>query len=87
MSVVEIAAAVVSVLMVASRFLQAAKPVWDRFPKVVAVALPVVVAMIPQVVDLIGQSKTTVDFINYVIASVALVVVGLLPKSAADSAK
>jgi hypothetical protein len=86
MSVVEIAAAVVSVLMVASRFLNAAKPMWDRLPKVVAVALPVVVAMIPQIAEMIGQSKTTVDFVNYVIASVALVVVGLFPKSAPPSA-
>lgn len=83
MSPVEIAAAIVSVLMLASRFVQAAKPVWDRMPKAVAVVLPPAVALVPQVVDLLNQTKTVSDLVTYLIAAAAMVAVGLFPKHGA----
>ena len=86
MSVVAIVAFVASVLMVGSRWLQAARPLWDRLPKAVAVLLPAIVAMIPQVIDLLNQSKTAVDLVSNVVASVALVVVGLFPSHSSDKA-
>jgi hypothetical protein len=82
MTPVEIALGIVSVLMLISRFLQAAKPAWDRLPKPVAVLLPPIVALIPQVVDLVNQTKSWSDLVNYLIAASAMVLVGLFPKSA-----
>jgi hypothetical protein len=82
MTPVEIAVAVVSVLMLASRFVQSAKPIWDRLPKPVAVLLPPAVALVPQVSDLLNQTKTWSDLVAYGLASVAMVVVGMFPKSA-----
>lgn len=81
MTPVEIVAVIVSVLMLVTRFLQSAKPIWDRLPKAVAVMLPPIVALIPQVVDLLNQTKTWADLVNYLIAAFAMVVVGLFPKS------
>lgn len=83
MSPVEIAAVVVSVVMLLSRFVEACKPLWDRLPKSVAVLIPPAVALVPQVVDLLHQTKTVADLISYLIAAVAMVVVGLFPKAAA----
>ena len=85
MSVVAIVAFVVSVLMVASRWLSAAKPLWNMMPHAVAVLLPGIVALIPQVVDQLSQSKTAVDLVSNVIAAVALVVVGLFPSHGSSS--
>lgn len=65
--------------MLLSRFLQSAKPVWGRFPKAVAVLIPPIVSLIPQVVELLQQTKTWADLANYLVASAALVVVGLFP--------
>jgi hypothetical protein len=85
MTPVEIALGIVSVLMLISRFLQAAKPAWDRLPKAIAVLLPPIVALIPQIVDLVNQTKTWSDLVNYLIAASAMVLVGLFPKSADES--
>lgn len=82
MSPVEIATAVVSVLMVASRFVQAAKPLWDRLPRAVAVVLPAAVALVPQIIDLLSQSKTAIDLTTNLIAAAGLVAVGLFPSKA-----
>lgn len=79
MSVVAIVAVVVSVLLTASRFLNSAKPLWSRLPQPVAVLLPAVVAVIPQVVDAISGSKTALDLVNNAVVAVGLVVVGLFP--------
>lgn len=81
MTALTIATSIISVLLIGSRFLMSVKPLWDRLPKAVAVFIPPVVALIPQVVALIQQTKTTQDLVNYLAASVALVVVGLFPKS------
>lgn len=80
MTAIEIAAAIASVLMLVSRFVQAAKPAWNRLPKSVAVILPPAVLLVPQVVDLIGQAKSWADLTAYLIASVAMTITGLFPK-------
>ena len=82
MTPVEIALAIVSVLMLISRFVQSAKPLWDRLPKWLAVMLPPVVGLIPQVSDLLRETKTWSDLVNYMIAAAGMVVVGLFPKPA-----
>lgn len=78
--VTTIVAFVVSVLMLISRFLESAKPIWGRLPKWLAVILPAVVSLIPQVVALLQQSKTWADLTSYLIASVAIVIAGLFPR-------
>jgi len=83
MSVVAIVAFVVSALMVLSRWLKAAQPLWSKLPTWLAVLLPGVVALIPQVIDQLQGSTTAVDLVTNVVAAVALVVVGLLPKKSA----
>lgn len=85
MTPVDIAFGIVSVLMLVSRFVNSAKPIWDRFPKPVAVLLPPIVVLIPQVVDIIDDTKTWADLVNYLIAAAALVVVGLFPKKADEA--
>lgn len=80
--VVSIVAVVVGVLLLASRWVQAAKPFWAYLPKSVAVLLPAVVAMIPQVIDLLNKSKTWDDLVSYGIAAAALVAAGLAPSAA-----
>lgn len=80
MTAVEIVGYIVGVLLLISRFLQSAKPVWGRLPKVVAALIPGIVSLIPQVIELLNQTKTWSDLANYLIASVSIVVVGLFPK-------
>lgn len=80
MSVVAIVAFVVSALLVLSRWLKAAQPLWSKLPTWAAVLIPGVVALIPQVIDQLQGSTTAVDLVTNVVAAVALVVVGLFPK-------
>lgn len=86
MTPVEIAAAIVSLLLLISRFIMAAKPAWDRLPKPVAVLLPPIVAVIPPVIDVVNQVKSWSDLTTYIIASVAMIVTGLFPRSAPEAA-
>lgn len=83
MNPAEIAAAIVALLMLASRFVQAAKPAWSRLPKPVAVILPVATLLVLPVIDLLREVKTWSDIVTQLIAAVALVLVGLAPKAAA----
>jgi hypothetical protein len=78
--VLEVVAVIIGVLMLLSRYLEAAKPVWSRMPRAVAVLLPAVVSLIPQVVALVQQTKTWLDLMNYLIASAAIVIVGMFPE-------
>jgi hypothetical protein len=90
MSVVAIVSFIVSALMVLSRFIQAAKPAWEKLGslfgakagKFLAVLLPGLVSLVPQIVDLIQPSKTAVDLTSNLIAAFGIVVVGLFPKNA-----
>lgn len=77
LSVVDIVAFVVAGLAALSRVLTAAKPLWDLLPRPVAVALPVVVAAIPQILSAAGVVKTEVDLVTFVVMAVALLVPGI----------
>lgn len=77
LSTVEIAAYVVAGALAASKLLSAAKPLWDKLPKVVAVALPVLVVDLPLVAGYFGLVQTGGDLTTALIASVALLLPGL----------
>lgn len=69
--------------MLISRFVQAAKPAWDRLPKPVAVILPPAVALVQPVSDLLAQTKTWSDLVSYGIGAAVMVIAGLFPSKAA----
>jgi hypothetical protein len=77
MTVIDIASVVVSVLLGASRLLATAKPLWNKLPRVVAVAVPVVVACVPQVVEMLGGVKSALDLATTVVFAAALLVPGI----------
>jgi hypothetical protein len=87
MTPLEIATAIVSVLLLLSRFVQAAKPAWRYLPKPVAVLLPPAVTLALPVMDLLREVKTWGDLVTQLIAATAMVLVGLAPKNAAKPAK
>lgn len=78
----QIATMIGSGLLLVSRFIQSAKPIWDRLPTSVAVLLPPSVALIPAIAALLGQTKTFADLTTYLSASVVMIVVGLFPSKA-----
>lgn len=76
-SVVEVGAYVSAALLSASRLLTVAKPLWAKLPRVVAVAVPVVVAALPLLAEKAGLITTPVDLTTFVIGAVALLVPGI----------
>lgn len=77
MSIVEISTVAVSILLGASRLLKAAQPLWNKLPRVVAVALPVVVLSVPKLVELFGGVHTTLDLTETLVLAAALLVPGI----------
>lgn len=77
LSVLEIGAYVSAGLLAASRLLDVAKPVWEKLPRPVAVALPVVVAALPALAEKAGLVKTEVDLVTLGITALALLVPGI----------
>ena len=74
---VDIAADVVAASLAASKLLTAAKPLWNKLPRWLAVAVPVVVADLPQVAAFFGVATTGQDLAMAVVTSVALLLPGL----------
>jgi hypothetical protein len=83
MTPLQVATAILSTILVLSRFINAAKPAWQRLPKPVAVLLPPAIALTQPVIDLLQQTKTWADLVTQLIAATAMVVVGLFPRNAA----
>jgi hypothetical protein len=77
LSVVEIGAYVSAGLLSASKLFAAAKPLWDKLPRPVAVMVPVLVAALPLLAEKAGLIKTDVDLMTLCITAVALLVPGL----------
>ncbi len=78
--VVTLVAGIVSILMVASKFIDATKPLWAKLPKPLSIVLPALAALLPQVSDLVGASTTAISFVQNLIAAGTLLIVGLLAK-------
>lgn len=83
---VVIAADASAVLLAGSRLISAAKPFWSKLPRWLAVALPVVVAVIPQIVMQLAGVTKDIDFVNVTITAVALLAPGLAEAEATPAA-
>jgi hypothetical protein len=83
MSIVDIVAFVVAFAAAATKLLNAAKPFWSKLPTVVSTFLPSVVVMLPFLASKLSGVTTTVEFVDAVVVSLAL----LLPGAAAKIAK
>jgi hypothetical protein len=77
LSVLEVGAYLSAGLLAATRLLSVAKPLWDKLPRVVAVALPVVVASLPLLAEKAGLIKTEVDLVGFGVTALALLVPGI----------
>jgi hypothetical protein len=86
LSLVEVGAYVAAGLVGASRLLSAFQPFWNKLPRVVAVALPVVVATLPLLAEKAGLIKTDVDLVALAVTAVALLVPGIAEATAAPPA-
>lgn len=74
---VDIAADVVAGLLAASKLLPASQPLWAKLPKVLAVALPVVVLDLPVLLSAFGVVQSGMDLTMAVVSSVALLLPGI----------
>ncbi len=74
---IEIAAFVAAGALSASKLISAAKGLWDKLPRPVAVLLPVLVACLPQIAAAAGLVKVEGDLVTLGIASVALLLPGI----------
>jgi hypothetical protein len=77
LSPVEIAAYVSAGLLAASRLASLCRPYWNKLPRVVAVALPVVVAALPKLAEQAGLVQTTGDLTMLGITAVAMLLPGV----------
>jgi hypothetical protein len=76
-TVLDIASYTTAGLLAASKLLTATQAFWSKLPKWLAVALPVVVLDIPQVVAALTNVTTGTDLVTAAITSVALLLPGL----------
>jgi hypothetical protein len=77
LSVLEIGAYVSAGLVAASRLLDVAKPLWEKLPRPVAVAIPVVVAALPALAEQAGLVHTEIDLVTLCITALSLIVPGI----------
>jgi len=78
LSVVELVAYVVAGLLLASRVVNALKPVWAVLPRWAAVAIPVLVTTLPTLAEQVGLVQDTAGFVQVVVVGVAALVAGLV---------
>ncbi len=77
LSIVELGAYASAALLSATKLLNTAKPLWDKLPRVVSVALPVVVACLPIIAEKAGLVQSPVDVATLVVTAAALLVPGI----------
>lgn len=76
LSTVELASYVAAGCLAGSKLLSVTKPLWDKLPRVVAVALPAVVAALPLLAEKAGLVQTTGDLVTLCAYAVALTLPG-----------
>ncbi len=74
---VDIAADVTAGLLALSKLVPVTQPLWAKLPRVVAVALPVVVLDLPLLLAQFGAVTSDTSLLSAVVASVALLLPGL----------
>lgn len=77
LSPVEIGADLAAGLLAASKLLSVAQPLWDKLPKWLAVAIPVLIVCLPQVASAAGLVQTSGDLLQVGITAVALLLPGI----------
>lgn len=80
MSIVEIVSFIVAFAAAASKLLNSAKPFWNRLPAPVSAFLPSVVVMLPFLAEQVSSVKTTIDLVNALVVSLALLLPGSVTK-------
>lgn len=80
MSIFEIVALIVAFAGAASKLLNSAKPFWSYLPASVATFLPSVVLMLPYLAAQVSDVETTVDLVNAIVVSLALLLPGTASK-------
>ena len=85
LSPVEIAAYISASVLAASKLFSAIQPLWNKLPRPLSVAMPVLVLMLPQVAHMAGLVQTGSDLVMLAVSSVALLLPGIaeaeLPKA------
>jgi len=76
-TLVDVVAYVAAGCLAASKLLSAAQPLWQKLPRWLAVAAPVLVLDLPQVATWIGASVSGTDVLTAVVSSVCLLLPGL----------
>lgn len=80
---VEIAAGLAAGLLALSKVFAVARPLWNRLPRWLAVALPVVILNTPQVLSALGVVHTGADLTTALCTTVALLLPGIAQAEAA----
>jgi len=73
--------------LAASKLLVAAQPYWAKMPRWLAVAAPVLVLDLPQVITWFGGAATGTDVMTAIVTSAALLLPGLAEAEKAPAAK
>lgn len=74
MTPTDIAADIVAGCLLVTQFVSGLKPIWAKLPKWLAVLVPVVVSLLPQVADAAGLVKTEQGLVQLIITSAVLLV-------------
>ena len=77
LSVVDVATYAAAGCVAVSRLMTTFQPLWNKLPRWLAVAMPVLVTALPQVAAAAGLVTTNVDLTQFLIVSAALLVPGL----------
>jgi hypothetical protein len=78
MTPVEIGAFISAGALASTKLLTVAKPLWNKLPRWLSVALPVLVASLPTIASSAGVVKSPVDLVNLGVMSLGLLVPGLV---------
>ena len=77
LSPVEVAAYVSAGLLAVTKLMSVCKPYWNKLPRVVAVALPVIIAALPKLAEQAGLVQTTGDLTMLGVAAIAMLLPGI----------
>jgi predicted Kef-type K+ transport protein len=77
LSPIDIASYVSAGALATTKLISVCKPVWNRLPKWLAVALPVLVLVLPQIAQFFAGATTSKELFAAFITSLALLMPGL----------
>jgi len=77
LSPIEIAAYVSAGLLALTKLTTICKPYWDKLPRVITIALPVIVAALPKLAEQAGLVQTSGDLTMLGVAAIAMLLPGI----------